>query len=119
MVFGISLDFLRPKKEVSITSVNITYGRGMHTMNGFKTDRKFTYKLPFSNNDAILLRVLSIDVQKPFRLLKISQNLPIEMRAGARIDFEMRCEFEGDYAYSGPLNIKVNAFPVPNAGVHE
>src|SRR5271165_7360701 len=100
--------------SVTITRVNIVYNASKHSSSGMKVGKKFIYKLPFSNTEMVPIRILNIDVAAPFSITKINYNLPAEVGSGQKMIFELRCEFSGEYAYSGPLDISIAALPVMN-----
>ena len=100
------------RRQIEITQVNITYNTSTHSFNGLKAKGAFSYKLPFSNTESVPMRILKIELGAPFTLRRISYSLPKDVESGQRVVFEMKCEFEGDYAYSGPLNIKLMALPI-------
>ncbi|MDE1855709.1 MAG: hypothetical protein KGH49_00520 [Candidatus Micrarchaeota archaeon] len=97
---------------VEITQVNIAYNTAMHSFGGMKAKKKFVYKLPFSNTETVPMRVLKIEVSAPFVLKKMNYSLPADVESGQKMVFELRCEFDGKFAYSGPMNIKLNALPI-------
>lgn len=104
--------------DINITQANITYNTSKHTYSGMKAGRDFTYKLPFSNSEVISLRVLSIEVGEPFELKKLNYNLPLNVSSGKRLVFELRCRFKGDYAYTGPMEIKISALPMMGSAMY-
>lgn len=97
---------------IDITQVNIAYNTTMHSFGGLKAKGKFVYKLPFSNSESVPMRVLSINIDSPFLLKKISHNLPIDVEVGGKVVFELKCEYKEKFAYSGPLGIKLMALPI-------
>ncbi|MGI0141840.1 MAG: hypothetical protein ACREBF_04310 [Candidatus Micrarchaeales archaeon] len=97
---------------IEITQINIGYNTTMHSVNGMKAKKKFVYKLPFSNTETVPMRVLKIDVDKPFLLKKMNHSLPVDIESGQKMIFELRLEFDGKFAYSGPLGIKLMALPI-------
>ncbi len=107
------------KEDVNITQANITYNTSKHTYFGMKAKRDFTYKLPFSNSEVVSLRILNIEVSDPFELKKLNYNLPINVSSGQKLVFELKCRFKGDYAYNGPIEIKINALPMMGAAMFD
>lgn len=97
---------------IDITQVNIAYNMTMHSFGGLKAKGKFSYKLPFLNSEAVPMRVLKIEVDKPFVLSKINHSLPLDVESGQKIFFELKCEYIEKFAYSGPLGIKLTALPI-------
>ena len=108
---GFKLPFFN-RIPIEITQVNIAYNTAMHSFSGFKVKGKLTYKLPFSNTESVPMRVLKIEVDKPFILKKMNYSLPTDVESGQKVMFELKCEFEGNFAYNGPLNIKLSALPI-------
>ncbi|MDE1847259.1 MAG: hypothetical protein KGH52_04355 [Candidatus Micrarchaeota archaeon] len=107
----INIPFLK-KVPLEITQVNIAYNSAMHSFNGIKAKKSFTYKLPFSNTEMVPMRILKVEVDKPFAMKKISHNIPLDVESGQRVVLELRIEFDGKFAYSGPLGIKLSALPI-------
>lgn len=97
---------------IEITQINIGYNTTMHSIGGFKAKGKFVYRLPFSNTETVPMRVLKIEIDKPFVLKKMNRSLPVDIESGQKIVFELRLEFDGKFAYSGPLGIKLMALPI-------
>lgn len=100
----------RPKVE--ITSVVITMNKKTHSLPGLKVHKDFTYKLNFSNTQGSAVRILSISLAEPFRLVKLNYNLPIDVPAAKKMVFKLRSSMTTDYAYSGPMKINMESLPV-------
>ncbi|MDE1825318.1 MAG: hypothetical protein KGH61_02125 [Candidatus Micrarchaeota archaeon] len=108
---GFKIPFLS-NIPVEITQVNIAYNSTTHSFGGIKGKKRFVYKLPFANTETVPMRVLRIEVDKPFVLRKMNYSLPTDVESGQKIVFELRCEYDGNYSYSGPLGIRLMALPI-------
>ncbi|MGC8538766.1 MAG: hypothetical protein ACP5MK_02775 [Candidatus Micrarchaeia archaeon] len=113
MKFGLFGFVRRNKIKIDISSVNINYKGMIHTLNGIKANKEFVYRMPFTNKEQGTIRVLSIAVSEPFALVKLNFSLPKDIEPGQKVEFELRCRYEKDYSYEGPLKVSVDALPLP------
>ncbi len=104
----INIPFLN-KPKVDITSVVITMSKKTHSLPGLKVHKDFIYKLSFSNTESKPIRVLSISIAEPFRLVKLNYNLPLEIPSGKKVIFHLKSSLTTEYVYSGPMKISIES----------
>ncbi|MGD0728958.1 MAG: hypothetical protein ABR981_02685 [Candidatus Micrarchaeaceae archaeon] len=121
MKLGI-LDIFKGGKSqtLTITSINLKLHGQMHTMEGLVSKEKsFEVDIPFKNKThtdllteatsfksekAKPITIKSIEASEPFKIVSITPQPPLEVKADERIDFKIKLEGP-EHNYTGPLTI--------------
>ncbi len=122
---GIDIKGLFKKKNalplIDISSVNIMWNSSFHTLPGIKsTETVFEVKVPFANNNTVnelvksifkagegeIITIKEVSVYKPFELVSIEPNLPININPNQKVEFTLKISGPKQN-YSGPLSIKL------------
>ncbi|MEM0201128.1 MAG: hypothetical protein QXD23_01870 [Candidatus Micrarchaeaceae archaeon] len=104
-------------KPINITAINIRLGGDIHSLPGRDVETTFKIEIPFSNmlGNGLLpdnlkgpdMTISDISIDKPFELLSIKPNLPIDVPYLSKEVFNL--EIKGPQgSYSGPLLVKFN-----------
>lgn len=124
------LDLFKRKKNflINIKNINIYWKGAIHTLKGVESDDKiFTVTIPFSNknnNNLSFLKkqektpeiIKEINTTKPFRIVSVSPELPIEIPDSE--SKELGITVEGpDFNYSGVLTLKFKSKVEPKVHV--
>jgi hypothetical protein len=113
--------------RVTITSINMRWRGTTHSREGMVLkSRSFSISIPFQNktSDAALrfdalkerfksqeeppVKIRSIEVSDPFKLLSVEPAPPAEIKSGQKVDFVINVEAP-DYGYSGPMTVSFDA----------
>lgn len=113
-------------KPIDITAINIRLGGDVHSLPGRAVESTFKIDIPFNNmlGNGLLpdnlkgpdMTVSDITVDKPFELLSIKPNLPIDVPYLEKEIFTL--EIKGPQgSYSGPLLVRFNTSSSNNVDV--
>ncbi len=103
------------KPKISVTSVNLKFMGNSHSLSGMQVGSEiFDYVIPFQNKmgNSLLpdnlkgpsMRLSSIVVSPPFKLLEVTPKLPVDVPYMSKISFTLRIQAP-KVTYDGPISI--------------
>ena len=119
-------------QKVTITVINLKLHSYMHSMSGLVVKEKsFSIDIPFTNKShtdmltqaaafktekAKPIRINSIEVADPFKLISVTPSAPLEIKADEKVDFKLEIAVPG-HNYTGPMSVSFISDATPTIHV--
>lgn len=120
------------RQKVTITTINLKLHNYVHSMGGLVVkDKRFSIDIPFTNKshsdmlieaasfkaeEAKPIRINSIEVAEPFKLLSVTPAAPVEIKADEKVNFKLEIEAPA-YNYTGPMGVSFVSDATPTIHV--
>jgi hypothetical protein len=131
---GLNLSSILEKnrQKVTITTINLKLHNYVHSMGGLEVrEKRFSIDIPFTNKshsdmlieaasfkaeEAKPIRINSIEVAEPFRLLSVTPAAPVEIKADEKVNFKLEIEAPS-HNYTGPMSVSFVSDATPTIHV--
>ncbi len=116
------------RKKVTITAINLKLHNYVHSMGGLVVkEKRFSIDVPFTNKShsdmlteaaafkaekAKPVRINSIEVAEPFKLVSVVPAAPLEIKADEKVDFKLEIEAP-EHSYTGPMSVSFASDATP------